>query len=123
MPMATPARIAYRGTDEVLGGWRERTFSDITYGEEQLAHHVEGYRPLAFAPPGGNYGQADTNDPRIPRLLLPRLELSFDLVFTRDGPGFATSGAPNPARPDRDHARGIGRAASSARRLRTRQTI
>jgi peptidoglycan/xylan/chitin deacetylase (PgdA/CDA1 family) len=87
---------AYRGTDEVLGGWRERTFSDITYGEEQLAHHVEGYRPLAFAPPGGNYGQAGTNDRRIPRLLLARLELSFDLVFTRDGPGFATSGAPNP---------------------------
>jgi peptidoglycan/xylan/chitin deacetylase (PgdA/CDA1 family) len=87
---------AYRGTDEVLGGWRERTFSDVTYGEEQLAHHVEGYRPLAFAPPGGNYGQAGTNDQRIPRLLLARLELSFDLVFTQDRPGFATAGAPNP---------------------------
>ena len=87
---------AYRGTEEVLGGWRERTFSDITYGEEQLAHHVEGYRPLAFAPPGGNYGQAGTNDPRIPRLLRARLELSFDLVFTQDRPGLARPGAPNP---------------------------
>ncbi|MGH2947026.1 MAG: polysaccharide deacetylase family protein [Solirubrobacteraceae bacterium] len=31
---------AYRGSDEVLGGWRERVFSDITYGEEQLAFRV-----------------------------------------------------------------------------------
>ena len=87
---------AYRGAEEVLGGWRERVFSDITYGEEQLAHHVEGYRPLAFAPPYGNYGQAGTNDPRIPRKLLARLLLSFDVVFTQDRGGFARPGARNP---------------------------
>jgi len=87
---------AYRGTEEVLGGWRERVFSDITYGEDQLAHHVPGYRPLAFAPPHGNYGQAGTNDRRLPRLLLERLELSFAAVFTQDRDGFATPGAPNP---------------------------
>ena len=28
---------AYRGSEEILGGWRERVFSDITWGEEQLA--------------------------------------------------------------------------------------
>ncbi len=87
---------AYRGADEVLGGWRERVFGDISYGERQLAHHVEGYRPLAFAPPYGNYGQAGTNDRRIPRLLLERLELSFALVFTQDRAGFARPGAGNP---------------------------
>ena len=32
---------AYRGSEEVLGGWRERVFSDITYGE-QRARHVRG---------------------------------------------------------------------------------
>ena len=87
---------AYRGAEEVLGGWRERVFGDISYGEEQLAHHVEGYRPLAFAPPYGNYGQAGTNDPRIPRELLPRLLLSFAVVFTQDRSGFAKAGASNP---------------------------
>ena len=90
------AFYAYRGTEEVLGGWRERVFSDVTYGEDQLTHHVRGYEPLAFAPPYGNYGQAGTNDRRIPRLLLERLELSFPLVFTQDGDGFATPGARNP---------------------------
>lgn len=87
---------AYRGTEEVLGGWRERVFSDVTYGEEQLAHNLESYRPLAFAPPYGNYGQAGTNDPRIPRELLARLELSFEVVFTQDRDGFARPGAANP---------------------------
>jgi peptidoglycan/xylan/chitin deacetylase (PgdA/CDA1 family) len=87
---------AYRGTEEVLGGWRERVFGDISYGEEQLAHHVEGYRPLAFAPPFGNYGQAGTNDPEIPRELLARLLLSFAVVFTQDRSGFAKAGASNP---------------------------
>jgi hypothetical protein len=87
---------AYRGSEEVLGGWRERVFSDITYGEEQLSHNVNGYRPLAFAPPYGNYGQAGTNDRRIPRELLARLELSFEAVFTQDRSGFARAGAANP---------------------------
>ncbi len=87
---------AYRGGDEVLGGWRERVFSDVTYGEDQLRHHVRGYRPLAFAPPYGNYGQAGTNDRRIPKLLLERLELSFAAVFTQDRDGFAAPGVRNP---------------------------
>jgi poly-beta-1,6-N-acetyl-D-glucosamine N-deacetylase len=87
---------AYRGAEEVLGGWRERVFSDISYGEEQLAYHLEQYRPLAFAPPYGNFGQAGTNDPRIPRELLARLLLSFEVVFTQDRTGLATPGARNP---------------------------
>ena len=87
---------AYRGSEEILGGWRERVFSDITWGEEQLAFRVRGYRPLAFAPPYGNYGQAGTNDPRIPRELLARLLQSFEVVFTQDRSGLASPGATNP---------------------------
>jgi Polysaccharide deacetylase len=87
---------AYRGSEEILGGWRERVFSDITWGEEQLAFRVRGYRPLAFAPPYGNYGQAGTNDPRIPRELLARLLQSFEVVFTQDRSGLASPGAANP---------------------------
>ena len=40
--------------------------SDIEWGQETLADHIRDYRPLAFAPPYGNYGQDGTNDPRIP---------------------------------------------------------
>jgi len=84
---------AYRGTEEVLGGWRERVFGDVSWGERQLAYRVPGYRPLAFSPPYGNYGQLATNDSAIPRLLLARLYESFTLVFTQDRPGLATTGA------------------------------
>jgi peptidoglycan/xylan/chitin deacetylase (PgdA/CDA1 family) len=87
---------AYRGSEERIDGWRERVFSDITWGEEQLAFRVRGYRPLAFAPPYGNYGQAGTNDQRIPRTLLARLLQSFEVVFTQDRSGFASPGAANP---------------------------
>jgi Polysaccharide deacetylase len=87
---------AYRGSEEILGGWRERVFSDITWGEEQLAFRVRGYRPLAFAPPYGNYGQAGTNDPRIPRELLARLLQSFEVVYTQDRSGVASPPAANP---------------------------
>ena len=71
-------------------------FSDITWGEEQLAFRVRGYRPLAFAPPYGNDGQAGTNDRRIPRELLARLLQNFEVVFTQDRSGLASPGAANP---------------------------
>jgi Polysaccharide deacetylase len=87
---------AYRGSEERIDGWRERVFSDITWGEEQLAFRVRRDRPLAFAPPYGNYGQAGTNDRRIPRELLARLLQSFEVVFTQDRSGFASPGAANP---------------------------
>ena len=81
---------AYRGSDERIDGWRERVFSDITWGEERLTTRLPAYRALAFAPPYGNYGQAGTNDPRIPRLLLARLLDSFEVVFTQDRDGFGS---------------------------------
>jgi hypothetical protein len=84
---------AYRGSEERLDGWRERVFSDITWADEQLSFRVQGYRPLAFAPPYGNYGQAGTNDRRIPRELLARLFESFEVVFTQDRRAFAAPGA------------------------------
>jgi hypothetical protein len=54
---------------------------------------VPGYRPLAIAPPYGNYGQVATNDPEIPRLLFDRLHLAFPLIFTQDVEPFARRGA------------------------------
>ena len=94
---------AYRGEQEVLGGWRERVFGDISWAERQLARHVRRYQPFAFSPPYGNYGQAGTNDPEIPRLLLERLHDSFPLVFTQDRDPLA--------RPGRGTAEPVGRLA------------
>jgi hypothetical protein len=84
---------AYRGADEIINGWRERAFGDVSWGETQLGFHVHGYRSLAFAPAYGNYGQVATNDPAIPRLFLERLYTTFAIVFVQDRSPFAVRGA------------------------------
>ena len=61
---------AYEQQGEDFDGWRDRVHSDIAWGQTTLADHISAYRPLAFAPPYGSYGQDGTNDPRIPDDLL-----------------------------------------------------
>jgi hypothetical protein len=68
-------------------------FGDLSWGERMLKFRLRGYQPLAIAPAYGNYGQIGTNDPRIPRLLLPRLLRAFPLVFVQDRSPFAVRGA------------------------------
>ncbi len=70
--------------------------SDITWGQKTLSDHIEAYRPLAFAPPYGSYGQDGTNDSRIPADLLGWLTHRFDLIFTQDVNARAHPGAGQP---------------------------
>ena len=66
---------------ESFADWQKRVRSDIEWGEQTLADHIPGYEPLAFAPPYGNYGQAD---PRLGDDLLGWLSDRYDAVFTQD---------------------------------------
>jgi peptidoglycan/xylan/chitin deacetylase (PgdA/CDA1 family) len=75
---------AYKENGEDFDGWRERARSDIGWGQDTLAAHSPGYRPLAFAPPYGSYGQDGTNEERIPGDLLGWLTDRYDAVFTQD---------------------------------------
>jgi peptidoglycan/xylan/chitin deacetylase (PgdA/CDA1 family) len=85
---------AYRLPGEGIDGWWRRVTDDVEWGEAQLAAHVPGYRPLAFAPPYNNYGQLSTNDPRIPDLLGAWLEARFGLVFVQQPVTYASPGDP-----------------------------
>jgi peptidoglycan/xylan/chitin deacetylase (PgdA/CDA1 family) len=78
------AFYAYKQDGEDFDAWRERTRSDIEWGQHTLADHLQGYRPLAFAPPYGNYGQEGSNDSRIADDLLGWLTQRYDAVFTQD---------------------------------------
>jgi poly-beta-1,6-N-acetyl-D-glucosamine N-deacetylase len=82
-------RDALRG--QTLEDWRRRVVADLEWGEAELRRHVAGYEPLAFAPPFGAYGQLDTNDPQIPRVMGRELRDRFGLVFVQQDP--------HPARP------------------------
>ena len=81
---------------EDFDGWQDRVRSDISWGQTTLADHISAYRPLAFAPPYGSYGQDGTNDPRIPDDLLAWLTQRYDAVFTQDVNARAQAGAGQP---------------------------
>ena len=87
---------AYRLPGEDFDGWRDRVRSDIAWGQTTLADHFSAYRPLAFAPPYGSYGQDGTNDSRIPGDLLGWLTDRYDAVFTQDVNARAKPGAGQP---------------------------
>jgi hypothetical protein len=90
------AYYAYKEEGEDFDGWRERVRSDIEWGQDTLSDHISTYRPLAFAPPYGNYGQDGTNDPRIPDDLLGWLTERYDAVFTQDVDARARPGDDQP---------------------------
>ena len=87
---------AYEEEDEGFDGWQERVRSDIEWGQDTLADHVPSYRPLAFAPPYGSYGQDGTSDPRIPDDLLGWLTQRYDAVFVQDVNALARVGSGQP---------------------------
>jgi hypothetical protein len=87
---------AFREQGEDFDGWRERVRSDLTWGQEALADSISAYRPLAFAPPFGNYGQDGSNDPRIAGDLLGWLTGRFDAIFTQDVNARAEPGSGQP---------------------------
>jgi Polysaccharide deacetylase len=51
---------AYKKQGEDFDGWRDRVRSDIAWGQTTLTDHISAYRPLAFTPPYGSYGQDGT---------------------------------------------------------------
>lgn len=85
---------AYRDAlhGETLEDWHHRVVADLEWGESELRRHVPGYEPLAFAPPFGAYGQLDTNDPQIPRLMGRELRERFGVVLVQEDPHVARPG-------------------------------
>jgi peptidoglycan/xylan/chitin deacetylase (PgdA/CDA1 family) len=91
---------AYRDAlhGETLEGWHGRVVADLEWGEGELRRHVPGYQPLGFAPPFGAYGQLDTNDPAIPRLMGRELRERFGVIFVQEDPHPARPGDPDVTR-------------------------
>jgi Polysaccharide deacetylase len=81
----------HAGHSEGYPAFLRRVTSNILWGRHQLSAQLPNFQPLAFAVPGGNYGQLATNDARIPQFMLPWLAEHFRVVFGGDyldrGPG------------------------------------
>jgi peptidoglycan/xylan/chitin deacetylase (PgdA/CDA1 family) len=82
-------RDARPGREETFADYTQRVTRDLAWGERELRRQIPGYRPLAFAPPYGNFGQLSTNDPRIPRFFLRLLKEQAPLVFLQQPARYA----------------------------------
>jgi hypothetical protein len=90
---------SFDGADAVLRqlGWTAVMFVDVGSVDEGKDHqklrvHVPSYRPLAFAPPYGNFGQLATDDPGIPGRLGAILRQRYGTVFVQQPARYARPG-------------------------------
>jgi biofilm PGA synthesis lipoprotein PgaB len=83
---AMGAAYAYRrytdsGGFESYPDWQQRVTDDLFAARRALL--AQGFDPAAFAVPGGNLGQAATNDPRIPGFVRGLISSQFGVAFVR----------------------------------------
>jgi hypothetical protein len=72
-----------KGHLESFTHFKHRFRANMRYGIAKFAEIFHGH-PIADAIPTSNYGQDATNDPRIPRYVLPWLDRHFQAVFGGD---------------------------------------
>jgi hypothetical protein len=72
------------GHQETFTEYRRRIADNMEWGVQQLSQKVPGYQPYSMAIPESDYGQAGTNDNRIPPFVLGWLGRHFPVVFGGD---------------------------------------
>ncbi len=82
-PFYAYRRWTRSGGIESIADWEQRVTTDIFAGRQALADHLPRFQPLTFAVPYGNYGQRNTNDPRIPEIMRAFLERQFEAIFVQ----------------------------------------
>lgn len=84
---AVPARRGHPGLLghlETFAQFQSQFTGNELWGIQQFRAHLPGFRPLATAVPGSNYGQVGTNDPLIAPYVLSWLDRHFAVVFGGD---------------------------------------
>lgn len=79
-----PGKNGLPGHEETFAQYQHRISANMEWGERQLKEHVPGYKPLSMAIPESDYGQAGTNNPKIPPWVLGWLDRHFPVVFGGD---------------------------------------
>ena len=81
-PFYAVRRFTRSGGLEPFADYAQRVTLDVFAARDAL--HDQGFRPRAFAVPGGDYGQLATNDPRIAPFMRDLLTREFGAFFTRN---------------------------------------
>jgi hypothetical protein len=79
-----PAEGGSPGRQETFAEYQKRIAGNMEWGERQLEENLPGYKPWSMAIPESDYGQAGTNDNRIPPFVLGWLDRHFPVVFGGD---------------------------------------
>jgi hypothetical protein len=79
-----PGHPGHPGHLETFAEFRKAFTGNELYGIQQFRDHLPGFRPLATAIPGSDYGQIGTNDPLIRTYVLSWLDRHFSVVFGGD---------------------------------------
>jgi hypothetical protein len=72
------------GHEETFAEYQKRIANNMEWGEQQLKQRVPGYKPWSMAIPESDYGQAGTNNNKIPPWVLGWLDRHFPVVFGGD---------------------------------------
>ncbi len=79
-----PGQPGQPGHQETFAQYRHRIANNMVWGARQLEQKVPGYKPWSMAIPESDYGQAGTNDDKIPPFVLGWLDRHFPVVFGGD---------------------------------------
>ena len=79
---------------ESFDAYKKRVIKDVEWGMERLKDEIPGFAPLSFALPYGNYGQLESNDPRIKGFFSDYLRKRFKAVFVVKPSGYTTRKTP-----------------------------
>jgi hypothetical protein len=72
-------RFTVSGGTERFADWQQRVTRDVF--DARAAMVAQGFEPVAFSVPGGNYGQAESNDARIAGWMRSLLRTQFGVVL------------------------------------------
>jgi hypothetical protein len=91
-PFYANVRVSSNGRRESFSAYRRRVMSDVNLGISLMRTELPRWQPRLIAPPFGNYGQLQSNDPRLGAFLSTWLHSRFDALLLEGRPVFSVAG-------------------------------
>ena len=92
VPFYANLRVTSKGRHESFAAYKRRATADVQFGISLLHNQLRGWRPVAMAPPSGNYGQLDSNDARVGAFMSDYLRSRFEVLLLQGPPVYSIAG-------------------------------
>ena len=91
-PFYANLRVTSKGRRETFAAYKRSATRDVQFGISLLHNQLRGWRPVAMAPPAGNYGQLDSNDARVGDFMRDYLHTRFQVLLLQGPPVYSIAG-------------------------------